>query len=130
MVGVKVKTRSDMVRLIRKAKRANIEGLGHAGGAIRRAAMAGIRKARGPSVPGMPPHTRRGQLKRAIRYAVEKARDCVVIGPDYSTVGNVMLGHEFGGRFRGQRYPARPLMGPALEKVKDRLPSHWVGSVR
>jgi hypothetical protein len=54
----------------------------------------------------------------------------VVIGPDYQNVGQSGAAHEFGGHFRHENYPRRPFMGPALEKVKDRLPSFWAGSVR
>jgi len=30
----------------------------------------------------------------------------------------------------GQQYPERPLMGPALMKIKDRLPRMWAGSIK
>ena len=38
--------------------------------------------------------------------------------------------HEFGGRYKRQKYPKRPFMGPALEKTNDRLPKLWAGSVK
>ncbi|NJL32247.1 MAG: hypothetical protein HC898_11875 [Phycisphaerales bacterium] len=53
----------------------------------------------------------------------------VVIGPDYANVADAGAAHEFGGRFRQEHYPRRAFMGPALEKVKDRLPRMWAGSV-
>ena len=130
MVAMKVKTRSEMLKVLRNARRANIESLGHAGAAIRLAARHSIRRSAGPSAPGSPPHTRRGQLKRAILYAVEKASQSVVIGPAYGLIGLSATAHEFGGRYKHERYPQRPFMGPALEQTKDRLPRQWAGSVR
>lgn len=130
MIGVKAKTRFDAGKVQRRVKKASIESLGHAGAVIRLTARRSIRKRKGPSAPGTPPHTRQGQLRRAIRFAVEKREERVVIGPEYAVVGSAGMPHEFGGRFRGQRYAKRPFMGPALMKVKDRLPRKWAASVR
>jgi len=127
---VKVKTRMDVKTVLRKARRANIESLGHAGAAIRLTARRSIRRRKGPSAPGTPPHTHTGALRGAILYAVEKNREQVVIGPAFAGVGTSAMAHEFGGRYRKARYHQRPFMGPALEKVKDRLPRMWGGSVR
>lgn len=130
MVEMKAKTGSQMHRVARKAKRATIENLGHAGGAIRLAAVRSIRQRKGPAPAGQPPHTHTRRLPRAIKYAVEKARQTVVIGPDVESFGTAGKAHEHGGRYRRERYPKRPFMGPALEKAKDRLPKFWAGSVR
>jgi hypothetical protein len=113
-----------------KAKQANITSLGHAGAALRLTARRSIRTRKKASPPGTPPHTRRGQLKRAIAYAVDKQRGVVVIGPEREAVGTSGSAHEFGGRYRRERYPKRPYMGPALEKLQDRLPDFWANSVR
>jgi len=129
-IGFQVKTRADIPKVLRKVRRANIENLGHAGASIRLTAKRSIRKSPNPAEPGKPPKTRRGQLRSAIRFAVEKNRQRVVIGPDFRIVGQSARAHEFGGRYRKQRYPKRPFMGPALTKTKDRLPRHWAGSVR
>lgn len=130
MIGVKVKTQDRFDRVRSKVKDAAIKSLGHAGAAIRLTARRSIRKSQKESAPGTPPHTRKGQLRRAIAYAVENEDERVVIGPEHTIVGPSGMAHEFGGRFRGQRYDRRPFMGPALMKMKDRLPSKWVGSVR
>lgn len=119
-----------MEKVARKAKQANIENLGHAGGAIRLAAVRSIRKRKGPSPAGQPPHTHTRRLPRAIKYAVEKQRQRVVIGTDVQSFGTAGKAHEHGGRFRGERYPKRPFMAPALEKTKSRLPKFWAGSIR
>ena len=83
---------------------------------------------RGPC--GQPPHTHTKRLPQAIKYAVEKKTGSVVIGPDVESFGTAGKAHEHGGQFRGERYPRRPFMGPALEKTKERLPKMWAGSVR
>ena len=128
MVGVKVKTKDRTKAVRAKAKAATFQNLGHAGAAIRLTARRSIKRSKKASAPGTPPHTRRGQLKNALAYAVEKDR--VVVGPEHGKLGEAGKAHEFGGRFRRQRYPKRRFMGPALEKVKDRLPKLWKDSVR
>jgi hypothetical protein len=130
MVGMKVKTKSQMQKVVRKAKRGNIESLGHAGAAIRLVAKRSVRKKKGPSPAGQPPHTHTRRLPRAIKYAVEKSRQAVVIGPDVESLGTAGKAHEHGGTYKHEPYQRRPFMGPALEKTKDRLPKLWAGSVR
>ena len=130
MVNVKVKTRMDAKRVVRAARSGSIKSLGHAGGALRMTAKRSIKRSKAESPEGTPPHTRKGQLRRAILYAVEKSKQTVVVGPDVSVVSTAGTAHEFGGRFRGKRYPKRPFMGPALQKTKDRLPKMWAGSVK
>lgn len=94
---------------------------------IMRDAQASVERSAEPSAPGEPPHTRRGQLKRAIRYAATK--DGAVIGPLESMVGVAAEAHEFGGGFRGQDYPSRPFMGPALERDLDNFAGDFTGSI-
>ena len=130
MVEMKVKTRMDAKRVVKAAQTGSIKSLGHAGGAIRMTAKRSIKRSKTESPEGSPPHTRKGQLRRAILYAVEKDKQSVVVGPDVSIVSTAGTAHEFGGRFRGEQYPRRPFMGPALEKTKERLPRMWAGSVR
>ena len=130
MVGVSVKTKDNMRQLAAKAKQGTFNSLGHAGAAIRLTARRGIRRRKSASPVGTPPSTRRGQLKRAIAFAVVKQEQLVVIGPEFDVVGESGKAHEFGGVFRREHYDKRPFMGPALEKVKDRLPALWAGSVK
>jgi phage gpG-like protein len=130
MIGVRVKTKNSIDKVKAKVKQGNFKSLGHAGAAIRLVARRSIRKRKSASMPGTPPNTRRGQLKRSILYSLDKQRGVVLIGPDYEVVGTAGKAHEFGGLFRREVYPKRPFMGPALEKVKDRLPSMWSSSIR
>lgn len=80
-----------------------------------------------PSPPGTPPHTQRGQAKRAITFHADSKG--AVIGPRKSVVGFSMSAHEFGGTYKGQTYPARPTLGPALERQVSRFAREWAGSI-
>lgn len=120
-------------RAIRKLRSQNLDSLAHAGAAIRLTARRSIKKGgkkRGPGPPGQPPRTRRGRLKKSILYAVERDRQRVTIGPDYMQMGTSAAAHEHGGKYKKERFPKRPFMGPALEKIAPRLPRHWARSVR
>jgi hypothetical protein len=130
MIAAKAKTSVDTKKLRDAAKKGNITSLGHAGAALRLQARHSIRKGKKPSPAGTPPHTRKGRLRNAIKYAVTESKQSVVIGPDYAVAADSGMAHEFGGQFRRERYDKRPFMGPALENVKDRLPSFWAGSVK
>ena len=177
MFGMRARGTLETAKVVRAADRANFTNLTHAAAAIRLTARRSIKKApkvggrdaqgrfrssgkTQPSPPGKPPRTRKGQIKRAILYAVERSgartgnnassrgryargpsrvlRDnaspgtgCrAFIGPTYEAMGMSASAHEFGGRFRGQRYRARPFMGPALKENVPRLPKMWAGSVR
>jgi phage gpG-like protein len=130
MIDVKVTTKKSFDKVKAKSQQGNFKSLGHAAASIRLIARRSIRRRQTAAMPGTPPNTRRGQLKRSIMYSLDKQRGVALIGPDFDVVGTAGKAHEFGGNFRRERYPKRPFMGPALEKVKDRLPSMWAGSIR
>lgn len=130
MFGMRTRTRFDRRAVERRAKDGSIRSLGHAAASLRLTARRSIRRRKGASPAGTPPHTRQGALRRAVLYSVEKDKQRALIGPSYDLVGPSAIAHEFGGRFRGDRYPRRPFMGPALEKVTPRLPRFWASSVR
>jgi len=130
MIGTKARVKFDAGKVKRAAQKAGITSLGHAGAAISLTARRSIRKSPKASAPGSPPHTRKGRLRNAIKYAVQKTVQSVLIGPDYAVAADSGRAHEFGGRYRDENYDRRPFMGPALEKVKDRLPAFWAGSVK
>ena len=130
MIGANVRSFFDAKGVQRKAHDGSIRALSHAAGAIRLTARRSIKRSPTYSDPGTPPHTRRGLLREAVLYAVEKDAARAVIGPTYERVGTSGSAHEFGGRYRGDNYPARPFTGPALEAIRPRLPGFWAASVR
>lgn len=129
MIGVKIQVVDDTKRVKDAAEKAAYRSLQHAAASIRKAAQESIVMSREPSPPGSPPHTRRGLLRRSIFYSATK--ESAVIGPAFSRIGTGAEPHEHGGRVRGrkEKFPQRPLMGPALVKNLGRFASSWRGAV-
>jgi hypothetical protein len=97
MARVKVRTKDETSKALHKIRAGSIKSLGQAGAYIRGIARRSIKVSPTPSRPGKPPHTRKGRLKNAIVFAVEKAVQDVLIGPNISAVGKIGSSHEFGG---------------------------------
>lgn len=140
MIGSSFKYEDNSKRVADAVDRAEYRNLGHAAASIRKEAIESIESGDGPSLPGTPPHThtqkltkkgkvRKGQLPRAIVYDNDKESDTAVIGPRESVVGTSGEAHEFGGDYKGQDFPERPFMGPALDKNIDRFASSFAGSI-
>ena len=114
------------------------------GAFVRTTARSSIRKRKKPAPPGMPPSSHTGLLKRNIFFAYEPERKNVVIGPirlnAKHTDAPATLEH--GGtttivrRRKGRKFvqkvqiDARPYMGPAAEKERQKLPALWANSIR
>jgi len=124
----------DYRKAMQAIRRAEIRSLSHAAAAIRLQAVRSIRQSprNQPSAPGTPPHTRKGQLRRAILYALleENGMPFAIVGPSFDLVGLSGKAHEFGGPYRGGNYPARPYMSPALDVIANRLPAFFAGSIQ
>jgi len=127
---VKCRVEFDERRIIVAVQNGNLTALRRAGAYIRKAARNQVSASEKASMPGMPPHTRRGLLKSSLLFGVEKRTQSAVIGPAESFIGTAMVAHEFGGRYRKRRYPKRPLMGPTLRKTASKLPDLWEKSVK
>lgn len=97
MIRVKVKTKFEPGRVVVKARKASITKLGQAGAYIRGIARKSIKVSPKYAPPGKQPHSRKGRLKDAIVYSVEKDQQRVVIGPTATAVGQIGRTHEFGG---------------------------------
>ena len=128
-VGWTVRTKDETKKVKKKADDTTFTNMRHAAGLLRKTAARSIRKRQKPSPAGTPPHTRRGRLRKGIRYAA-KTKAHYFVGPEFRAVGTSGAAHEFGGRYRNERYPARPFMRPALDIVAPRLPRMWAGSIR
>lgn len=129
MLAVRTQIRDHAKTAAAKVKKSCFKSLEHAGAVIRLRAQRSIRKRKGPSKPGRPPHTRFKFLPKTIVYAVDHWRGSVVIGPAATLAGKLGAAHEHGGVFRRRRYPPRPFMSKAFEASKSRLPKLWAGSV-
>ena len=116
--------------LVARVAKASLNVLRRMGAYVRRAAQHKVRSSEKPSPPGTPPHSKTGALKRGILFGVEKRRQSVAIGPSERFVGESMSAHEFGGRYRKERYPKRPLMGPTLKESAPRLSRLWEDAVK
>ena len=116
--------------LVARAAKASVDILRRMGAYIRRAAQSKVRQSRNPSQPGEPPHTRRGALKRGILFGVDRRTNSVVVGPSIRFVGTSMQAHEFGGGYKRERYPKRPLMGPSLRESAPHLARMWENAVK
>lgn len=128
MLSIKVVVQSFFDRIEKAAKRAGFRNFGHAAASIRRDAISTIEQAEGASAPGTPPHTHKGrQLARSVRFFANDRG--AVIGPVASMVGTSGTAQEFGGQYKGEEYPARPFMGPALSRAVPRIGGDWAGSV-
>jgi hypothetical protein len=125
-MSIKVRNKTNFQRIAKRAKLNNIETLGQAGAYVMTVARNSIKKSKQYAPVGQPVRTRRGAIKKAILFAPEKDRGRVTIGPAASRLGKSTAGaHEFGQRFRGRKYPARPFMGPALTTAAPKLPKRW-----
>jgi phage gpG-like protein len=116
-------------RISKAVKRAADGALDAAAFVIQQRAQDKIQTAKGPSEPGQPPHSKRGRLRRAILYSYSKQIKEAVIGPAASRMATAGAAHEFGGRFRRTKYPARPYMGPTLAENAHVIPEKFRGSI-
>lgn len=145
MLTMKVKLMFfDSPRVIRAMGRATRRALSKAGAFIRTRARTSIRKRKGISKPGKPPHSHVGHLRRLLFFSYEPDAQTVVIGPMKFGKGEAPSLLEFGGRAvrvrkhtsgkRGRRqrvtYRKRQFMGPAMEAELPNLPKQWRNSLR
>jgi hypothetical protein len=129
MLGFNIKIEDTTKNVAKAVDRASFRNVGHAAASVRKTAAASIEKSAGPSQPGRPPHTKKGRLKRAIRFHVDKQKQEAIVGPQASMVGEVGEALEFGKEFRGDQYEERPFMGPARDANTDRFGNSFKGSI-
>jgi len=128
-VGWTVRTRDDVKKILRKVKKTEAAILFGIGGYVRKVARHSIKRSRTPGPAGGPVRTRFGLAKTAILFAVERDDERVTIGPSYEIIGQAMMGHEHGIRFRGEETTKRPTMGPALEESLPEYRRMWRNSI-
>jgi len=126
MIAMEIETGAEFKTkpIVKAVEKGEFESLGHIGGSIRLDVIASIKKSPGPSAPGTPVHTHKDipkSAKRSVFYSADKELEEVVIGFLGSKIGPIMGTHERGGIFKGTSYPARPTVGPALERAIPRI---------
>jgi hypothetical protein len=132
-----------------RAQRAERRVLSRAGAFIRTRSRSSIKRRKGISIPGKPPHAHvKGTdgIKK-ILFAYDARAHSVVVGPvlfrsrGATTVPRLL---ERGGRVQvdvrrgrarrtrrvNQRYLARPFMNPAMLAEAPKFPQLWKGAVR
>ena len=119
---VKIVMRSD--EYMRDLRQASLKGLVRVAALTRVIARRSIRKRKGPSRPGRPPHSHTGLLKRHIYFWPDRKGETVDIGA--AALGGTRSDDipgvlEQGGRAKAARVQPRPYMGPALDKSKEQL---------
>ena len=116
--------------LVARVAKAAVDILRRMGAYVRTVARRKVRTSERPSPAGTPPHSRTGALKRGILFGVERRQGTVLVGPSERFVGTSMAAHEFGGAYKRERYPKRPLMGPSLKESTPRLARMWQDAVK
>jgi phage gpG-like protein len=129
MFGIDVKITERFKAVQEAADRAIYQNIRHAAFSIRKYIQDSIRTSPQASEPGEPVSTRgkRGNVKNSIFVAADD--NTALIGPRFSFVGDVMEAHEFGKTYKGDRFAARPTMGPGLEANTDRFANSFRGSI-
>jgi hypothetical protein len=95
--AIQVVIRDETKKVERLLAAANKTQLAAAGAYLTGIARRMIKTSPEPSAPGHPPHTRKGQLRRAIVFGVERDGHGVVVGPTRNGIGLIGHTHEFGG---------------------------------
>lgn len=126
---VEVKIKDDMKRVEKAADKGIFRNIFHALASISKDAKASIKSAVGPSAVGSPPHTRRGLIRRAIRYATDVNKKGGAVGVQRSIAGKAGKPHEFGGDYKGTHFEERPFMAPALKRAIPRFAGSFTGSI-
>lgn len=137
LISVRTKISFDADNLRSQFDKRTRRNIAYAAGIVRRTASRSMRRRKKHSAPGTPPSKRRGDFAKSIRYELDTSARVARIGPTANKYLN--KAHEFGGIFTGaqlkgdrtrssntkgsrqqdkqkKRYPARPYMGPALQK--------------
>lgn len=130
----------DRERVQRGMDAATHKVLSKFGAYVRTRARTSLRKRKGASAPGTPPHSHGLHLLRNwILFSYDRDRKTVVIGPALLTRGTgAPRISEYGGTgwglVNGKRarvaYPPRPYMRPAFNEELRRMPPDWRNRLR
>lgn len=133
------KTFFDAEAVVRALDKASRKALSKFGAFVRTSARGSIRRRKGSSKPGQPPHAHQGDIKK-ILFAYDAGSQGVVIGPiRFNKPGMAPKIMEHGGSVVIERkqkrtgrvtrktvqVAARPFMAPAFMKELPRLPEQY-----
>ncbi len=130
-MGMQVRLDLELGKVLQAAEAAGEKAFRRAGAYLRKVARSSIKKRSGASTPGTPPNDHRG-FRRT--FAFYSDRFGVIVGPIAKRLRWLAALHEFGGTAKVKnrknelvtaRYPARPTMGPALEKSRAGILKMW-----
>lgn len=138
ITGVRFKTAVegffDKPAVMRAVDGARRRVLSEVGAYVAQTAKRSIRRAKGTSKPGRPPHSQTGLLRRTIFFSYDIPRSNVVIGPvRLGGRGDAQELLEYGGtakrkkrgRIVAQFYRARPFMRPAFRTELSKHAKRW-----
>lgn len=144
MIGMKLEQAKagffDRATVIGATDQATRRVLSKFGAFVRQRAKTSIRKKKGSSPPGTPPHSHVGLLRKFILFTYDHPKRSVVIGPTRlnspsrmgGKLATELLEHggvvKHGGRIL--RYLARPFMRPALAAEMAKMPGMFRNQVR
>lgn len=96
---IKIKGNSKFHRrsVERRTNATAVSSLHQAAAYLRTTARRSIRQSKKAALPGQPPHTRSGQIRRAILFAVDKQNLTAWVGPSATLISDIAKYHEFGG---------------------------------
>jgi hypothetical protein len=82
------------------------------------------------SLPGEPPRSIAGDLRKFMFFGFDTTTKTVVVGPaKLSKKGDAPSVLEYGGRSEGSTIAARPYMRPAEKKSRDKYLQLWKDSI-
>jgi hypothetical protein len=128
LVTFKTKSKFNRRAVQQRSDSASVDALYKAGAYLRTAARRKIRKSKNPSRPGAPPHTREGQIRNAILFAVDAGKKIAWVGPSARLISDIARYHEFGGleKIKAERKSyVHDGVGPIDIREGDVNPGYW-----
>jgi len=140
MLDVKLRTVLDLKKVDLAAKKASMASLFKMGGLIRTTAKRSMKvraikkdktgkplRTQPKAEADDPPisHKPKTILRKSIKFYVDKTLHQTSIGPSGKDTNGFARVHEHGGILYGRRYPKRPFMLPAIEKILPMIPKEY-----
>lgn len=129
MIDFKITTRSEIPKLLRKAKRARDDSIVTAARDVRQAYRNALRR-KTPRPVGQPIASPTTRARKSIIFSASRKNETAIIGPSHNVVGNSVGRHEHGMSYKGRRHDKRPTGLPVLKKIAPSLPKRWQGLIK